>query len=300
MLRRHAIAGASAAMIALLLAPQPLLAQSAADTLKRASDAMGATQLKTLRYAAEGTGWSFGQAYRPGMAWPKITVHSQIRTINYETGSMREEITLSRAEPKGGGGYPQEGQQRNDQFISGASAWNMAGQNPVPGPRWVSDRTHQLWITPHGAIKAAMKNNASIKWFTKDNKRVGVLAFAEPGRFSANVYLTPDFLVERVESRAPDPVLGDTAAVTVFSGYRDWGGVKFPGRIRQSIGGFPVLDVTVKEVQANAPAEIAVPDAVRSASERVTTDKVADGVWFVGGGSHNSAAIEMKDHIILV
>jgi hypothetical protein len=35
---------------------------------------------------------------------------------------MREEITLSRAEPKGGGGYPLSGQQRNDQFVSGAYA----------------------------------------------------------------------------------------------------------------------------------------------------------------------------------
>lgn len=34
--------------------------------------------------------------FTPGMPWPKITVHSQIRTINYDTASMREEITLTR------------------------------------------------------------------------------------------------------------------------------------------------------------------------------------------------------------
>jgi len=39
---------------------------------------------------------------------------------------------------------------------------------------------------------------------------------------------------------------------------------------------------------------------VKSATERVTTEKVADGVWFVAGGSHNSVAIEMKDHLVLV
>jgi glyoxylase-like metal-dependent hydrolase (beta-lactamase superfamily II) len=32
----------------------------------------------------------------------------------------------------------------------------------------------------------------------------------------------------------------------------------------------------------------------------VTADKVADGVWFIAGGSHNSVAIEMKDYMILV
>jgi len=95
-------------------------------------------------------------------------------------------------------------------------------------------------------------------------------------------------------------VLGEARAVTVYSNYRDQGGVKFPGRIQQSLGGFPVLDLTVKEFQANAPAEFAVPDNVRSAAERVTTEKVADGVWFVAGGSHNSVAIEMKDHLVLV
>ena len=61
-----------------------------------------------------------------------------------------------------------------------------------------------------------------------------------------------------------------------------------------------MLDLTVRDVQPNAPADIQIPDLVRSASERVTVDKVADGVWFVGGGSHNSVAIEMKDHMILV
>ena len=47
-------------------------------------------------------------------------------------------------------------------------------------------------------------------------------------------------------------------------------------------------------------ADIAPPDAVKSATERVAVDKVADGVWLVGGGSHNSVAIEMKDYMILV
>src|SRR5207244_7488434 len=33
---------------------------------------------------------------------------------------------------------------------------------------------------------------------------------------------------------------------------------------------------------------------------RVTSQMVADGVWFLSGGSHNSVLIEMKDHLILV
>jgi len=95
-------------------------------------------------------------------------------------------------------------------------------------------------------------------------------------------------------------VLGETTAVTRFSGYQSHGALRFPGRIQQSQGGHPVLDVTVKEVAVNGPAEIAIPEPIRNATERVTTDKVAEGVWFIGGGSHNSVAIEMKDHLVLV
>ena len=283
----------SIAVAAMLVGCQSTGTQDAATTLKRASDAMGATNLKSIRYTAEGTGYAFGQAFTPGMSWPKITVHSQIRTVNFDTASMREEITLSRAEPRGGTGLPLSGQQRTDQFVSGAHAWNQAATGPVPGPRFIADRTHQLWITPHGAVKAAIRNNAT----TAGRSSV---TFTEPNRFIATVFFNADSLVERVESRAPDAVLGETTVVTTYSDYRDFGGVKFPMRIQQTQSGAPVLDVTVKEVQPNAAADIQLPDAVRTAAERVTAEKVADGVWFIAGASHNSVAIEMKDHIVLV
>ena len=288
-----------AAALAVMLMPHAAMAaDDATAVLKRAAAAMG--EPKTLRYVAEGTGYTFGQAFVPGAAWPKITVHSQIRTINYDTGSMREEITLSRAEPRGGGGYPLSGQQRNDQFVSGQHAWNMAGTNPQPGARFVNDRTHQLWVTPHGALRAALRNRATVKFHTRGGKSVAAVSFTEPGRFAATLFLDGEYLVERVESRLPDPVMGDVASVASYSEYRDTGGVKFPSRIRMSQGGHPTLEVTVKEVQPNAPADISVPDAVANASERVTADRVADGVWFIAGGSHNSVAIEMKDHMVLV
>jgi len=283
--------------VAVAFAPGAAFAQDASAALKRASDAMGAGELKSIRYAGEGTGFTYGQAFKPGMRWPKINVHSEIRTINYETSSMRDEITLSRAEPKGGGGYPPVAQQRNDQFVSADYAWNQAASGPVPGPRFVTDRVHQLWITPHGAIKAAMKNKATLK---KGGKGLTAVSFTEPGKFAATVFINKDGLVERVESQLPDPVLGETTAVTRYSDYRGYGGVKFPSRIRQSQAGFPVLDLAVKEVQPNAPADIQLPDAVRNATERVTTEKVAEGVWHVAGGSHNSVAIEMKDHLVLM
>jgi glyoxylase-like metal-dependent hydrolase (beta-lactamase superfamily II) len=215
---------------------------------------------------------------------------------------MQETIALSRAEPQGGGGYPLMGggQQRNEQFVSGALAWNQTPAGPAPGSRFVGERVHQLWITPHGVLKAAARNRSTVITRSEGGQTLSEVSFTEPGRFAANVVVGADGLVQRVESRAPDAVLGEVEVVTRYSDYRDVGGVKFPGRIEQSMAGQPVLDLQVRDVQPNAAVDVQAPDAVRSASERVTTDRIADGVWFIGGGSHNSVAIEMKDHLILV
>ena len=271
--------------------------EDAGAVLTRSARAMGADRLNTLRYVAEGSGATFGQAYQPGGAWPKITLHSFTRSIDYGAGAMRDEIVLSRAEPLGGGGYPLSGQQRNDQFVSGELAWNQTGGTVAPGPRFVSDRLHQLWITPHGVLKAAQRHGASVQRSADDATAV---SFTEPGRFSATALIGADGLVRQVESIVPDPVLGDTRVITTYDDYRDTGGIKFPGRVRQSMGGLPVLDLVVKEVQVNPALEMPVPEAARAQGERVTVEKVAEGVWFLAGGSHNSVAIEMQDHMILV
>src|SRR6185295_16909143 len=42
------------------------------------------------------------------------------------------------------------------------------------------------------------------------------------------------------------------------------------------------------------------PDAVAAAAVKVQADKVADGVWYLTGGSHHSVAVEMKDHLVVI
>jgi glyoxylase-like metal-dependent hydrolase (beta-lactamase superfamily II) len=148
-------------------------------------------------------------------------------------------------------------------------------------------------------LKAALRNDAKVGTRTIDGKSMTTVSFTEPGRFRAVAFLDGGRVV-RVESRMPDPILGEVDVVTTYAGYSDFGGFAFPTRVMQTQGGHRTLDLTVREVVPNAPADIALPDVVRTASERVTTDKVADGVWFIAGGSHNSVAIEIKDYVILV
>jgi glyoxylase-like metal-dependent hydrolase (beta-lactamase superfamily II) len=278
----------------------PAAAQDATALLKRASAAMGAEDLRTLRYAGSGGGASFGQAYRPGMAWPKLSYSSYERLLDYQAPASSEIVMRSRAEPRGGGAVPLAGEARFGAVVNGQYAWNLAGIVPAPRQAAREARLHDLWITPHGVIKAAQRHNARLAFRSVGGRELAAVSFAVPGVMSATALINEDYLVERVESRVPDPVLGDTAVVTDYSEYRDFGGVKFPARIRQTLAGSMVLDLAVKEVAPNARVEIAVPENVRAATERVAAQKAAEGVWFLGGGSHNSVAIEMKDHVILV
>ncbi len=286
---------------AIALAPLAALAQNdAGAVLRKASTAMGAESVKTIRYAGAGSATSFGQPYRAGQAWPRLNLPSYSRLVDYENAAFREDIARSRAEPTGGGAVPLTGEQKLSQYLRGSHAWNQAGPAPAPSLVAVPSRIHDLWITPHGVIKAAIKNNATVDFRTVSGKEVAVVSFTEKGAYSASIYFDDRYQVARVESRVPSPVLGDTATVTQYSEYRSFGNVKFPMRISQSMGGFPVLELVVTDVQPNAPADIQVPEIVRAAAERVAVEKAADGVWYLAGGSHHSVAIEMKDHMIVV
>ena len=276
--------------------------ESAESVLRRADTAMGGKDLRSISYAGTGSGATFGQAYEPGKAWPRITYSSFSRLADYDNAAFREDAARSRAEPTGGGAVPLmgAGEQRTMGLMRGGYAWNLVGPAPVPSPRDLDARVHDLWTTPHGVIKAALANQPTLATRNQDGRTLWAVSFTMPGRLRAMALINAEGLVEQIESVMPNPVMGDLGSVITFSDYQSVGGVKFPKRILSSLGGFPVLDLTVNEVKPNAPAAIEVPPLVSAATEKVTVDKVADGVWFLAGGSHNSVAIEMRDHVMVV
>jgi glyoxylase-like metal-dependent hydrolase (beta-lactamase superfamily II) len=277
-----------------LLSPFTAQAQDRA-ALEAAAKALGATDLKSIEIQGSGSFFWAGQSQTPGMAWPQFNVRSFKRLVNYETASLRDDMTRTRAlePPKGGGPYVR-GEHTAIGVVSGEHAWNVVGENAVPAPIALGDRQLQLWSTPHGVIKAAQKNPAGVQGRT--------IAFGVPGQFKATAFLDTANLIERVEATLSSPVLGDMPVVVSYADYRDFGGVKFPTKIRQTYGGQPALELTVTEVKPNAAAEIAVPDNVRQAGNpytRVQSQKAAEGVWYVTGGTHHSVVIEMSDHLIV-
>ncbi|MGH8063862.1 MAG: MBL fold metallo-hydrolase, partial [Candidatus Entotheonellia bacterium] len=275
--------------------------QDAKSALEGVAKAMGATDLTSIQYSGSGSTFAPGQSPAPGTPWPRFNAKSFIRTINYDTVSMRDEILRTQAEtpPRGGGGQPVMGEQRQIQVMSGNHAWNQTGETTTPN--WaVADREYQLWLTPHGVIKAAMAHNATAQTKTEGGKKLTAIAFMVPGKLKANVLVNENNLIEKVESWQTNPVLGDMLTETTYADYKAFDGVQFPTKISQKQGGFPSLELTVSEVKPNAPADIQVPDNVRQAVVQVKIDKATDGVWYVTGGSHHSVVVEMKDHLVVI
>ena len=253
--------------------------QEAKAVLEGVAKAMG--DVKSLQYSGSGANFAFGQNVSPGTPWPRFNVKSYTRMINYDTPAMRDEIVRTQAEPgaRGGGGIPLVGEQRQLQMVSGTYAWNQVGENPpAPALAAVTDRLYQLWITPHGVLKAAMKHNATAQAQTEGGKKMTAISFTVPGQLKVKALVNDKNLVEKVDSWHTNPVLGDTLTETTYTDYKDFGGVHFPTKITQKQGGFPTLELTVSEVKPNVPVDIQVPDNVRQASVKVETDKVADCV----------------------
>jgi glyoxylase-like metal-dependent hydrolase (beta-lactamase superfamily II) len=288
-------------LVVFVLMPRLGNGQEPKAVLDGVAKAMG--DVKSLQYAGSGANFAFGQNAAPGTPWPRFNVKSYTRSVNYDTPAMRDELVRTQGEQpvRGGGGQPMVGEQRQNQMVSGTHAWTQTGENPpAPALAAVADRQYQLWITPHGVIKAAMKHNATVQAQTEGGKKMTTIAFAVPGQFKVKALVNERNLVEKVDSWNTNPVLGDMLTETTYADYKDWGGVQFPTKITQKQGGFPTLELTVSEVKPNAPVDIPVPDNVRQASVKVETDKVADGVWYLTGGTHHSVLVEMNDHLVVI
>jgi glyoxylase-like metal-dependent hydrolase (beta-lactamase superfamily II) len=314
----------SGAILALApLAVPPASAQDVGATIKAAEYALGMIRgprridaVSTLEYWGTGYTYAFGQAYRPDGPWPafKVTYHA---SLSYAVPAMRVDVTRSNPDglAQGGGGLPLAAPQRQIQVVSGQFAWNepipgagfAPGTTATPAPGAAGDRLLQLWTTPFGILKAAERAGGNAKVAVEGGATV--LSFPLSGA-TAKVTLNARNQVERVETHADNPVLGDVITATTYSDYKDLGeitsDVLFPSHIVQTQGGFPVLDLTITRTDPNNPYVVfPVPDNVEKAPRaaapvKVEARKVAEGVWYLTGGTHHSVAVEFRRYVALV
>jgi hypothetical protein len=235
-----AVAGGTVAIAA---QSQPT-AQSVLADLSRA---MGAENLRCVTYTGN-TGYVgiVGQAHDIREDWPKVAITNYTRTINYDALSSAEDRTLEQGNyPRiGGGGIPFAAPQRQQNFVMNRVAWNIAGGNPNPQPDQADVRMIDIFMSPHGFIKGAQMPGANPVLITRwENGAVGTLAghryrklniisFTALGKYRINGTISPEGLLERVETRIANPVRGDMNYEAEYSQWKDVNGVKFPGNFQ--------------------------------------------------------------------
>jgi glyoxylase-like metal-dependent hydrolase (beta-lactamase superfamily II) len=281
----------------MLVIPLSIAAQDAKTILQAASKAMG--DVKSIQYSGSGHLYALGQAFSPTSAWPQNNITSYTRTIDYGALSSKEELTqVEPTPPRLGGAAPFAGEQKQVNLVSRQYAWNQAGNAAQPAVAAAEERQLQIWLTPHGFLKAAMENNATAK---KGNGG-SVVSFTD-GKFKINGTIDNQNMVTRTETWIANPVLGDMPVETTYSGYKDFNGVKFPTTIVQKQGGYPVLDLAVTSVQPNASLNLPVPDAARTTTlpaVKVASQKLGEGIWLLAGGTHNSVLVEYPAYLVMI
>ena len=286
-------------------------AQDAKTAVDAAAAALGAARLNSIQFSGRGSDYIFGQPYDPNSPWPRFNLPAFTFTIDYATPALRDDRRRAQVEnpPLGGGTQPLAAEMRQIWLLSGTYAWDLVGENAVPAVperdqrTAVDGRLAQIYLTPHGFIKAAMAGNATATTETVRGAKKTTITVTTPNKARFEGTLNDQNLVERIETWIANPILGDMMYEAVFKDYKDFGGVKFPTRILQRSGGYPVLDLTITDVKPNGAAAIEVPPAIRQAKSpapgAISPQNISDGIWIVPGGAKN-VVVEFRDYLLVV
>jgi glyoxylase-like metal-dependent hydrolase (beta-lactamase superfamily II) len=309
---------AAGSILVLGPAVEPVLAQNARALLQAADNAVGASKVNSIQYTGTGRISYPGQNFTTTDDLPRVDMKSWSQTIDYASKSAKEEMVRVQGNnpPRGGGaGFPITGEQRFTTLVNGNYSWGLNAQGqPQAQNDQAEARQFMIWASPHGFIKAALADpNAAVtdREFVGSGRNLRVVGFTTMGKYRATGEFNNQNILERVVTWIPSPVMGDMQVEIRYTDWRDIGnGVKAPFHIHMHQGDHPLvrgmnyLDAQASDVKANVEiASITVPDAVRNAGMpkvNIQTTKLADGVWLIAGGSHNSLAVEFKDFAAII
>jgi glyoxylase-like metal-dependent hydrolase (beta-lactamase superfamily II) len=222
------------------------------------------------------------------------------------------------------GGTPIQKARRQTHIVRGDKAWHIDGDGPpvaVP-PDLAELYRLDLWLNPHGFLKAARLPGANPiafwRWEQIEKgrdgnvvapERVHVVAITMFGKYRVDATINSRHQIQRLKTTVSEPALGDFNIEHESTNQIDIGGAKWPTDwhshhgwddnwqfYRQSTG-HNGYGGQFRDVKANAcPPAPAVPAAVAGATfpatPPVTVDRMADGVYRLGGGPANSYLIE--------
>ena len=313
-------------LLALLAGTASAQSVDARKILEASSKAMGADNLKSIQYSGNGWFSNIGQTYGLAEDWPHYEVTDYTRVVDYGAQWTREDYTRRQGKFPTLGRPPMP-EQHITTILSGNYAWDMRGDTPVPLTRMYLDgvpytdlRKLEIVLTPHGFLKAALAasdataitlpiNGASDFGLSQFGRKATVVSFTM-GKYKVNGTINDQNLVELVDTWYPNPVYGDMDYEMRYTKYRDFGGIMFPGLVHVHQGdprlnpAHNYYELEITSVKANVPvATMPVPDVVKAAVAapvKVESQKLADGVWLLGGGTHNSVLVEFNDFVAVV
>ena len=269
--------------------------------------------------------------------WPRIdSLANYRRTINFEARTIKEEFDrkpgLNPASWKYGLGWqdgtPVQKNLHQTFIVNGNYGWHMdgAGAPPVPmSPEDVERSQLEIWMNPHGFIKAARLPGANPRaiwrWELGEMGRDGPTRIPEKmhvvsitmGKHRIDATINNEHQIQRIHTMVSEPALGDFNYEHESTNQQTFGAIKWPTRWHSHQGwddnfGFENISAghnafggQFESVQPNACGDpLPVPDAVRQAQfppPQVTVDRLANGVYLLGGGPANSVAVEFKEQV---
>ena len=319
------------------LDPEPILLAAEA--------AIGADALSCVAISGSGYAGKVGQQRLHGyeVDWPRgEPLTNYTRVMNWADATMIEtfdrEPGHNPATWKYGlgwrGGEPIQRHSRQTFAVNGAHGWSIDGPGsdpvaaaPEDSELWQLD----LWINPHGFLKAARlpgaNPQATWRWelgemgrdgATVNPEKVRIVSITVMGKYRVDATINSENLLQRIHTWVPEPVLGDFNYEHEFTNasYIDLGdGIQFPtgwhshqgwddNYQAQSVNaGHNAFGGNLADIEANACGDpVDVPASVRNATypTNVEATELADGVWLLGGSSHNSVAVEFDSYVAVV
>jgi glyoxylase-like metal-dependent hydrolase (beta-lactamase superfamily II) len=264
-------------LIMILAWPGALHMQDGKTIVSTAAKAMGAENLKTVQISGSGSNAGIGQNINPNMAWPVVRVKSYVRQIDLDAAASSAQLIRI---------------QNNAE----------APQNQVIQPNAPWGQQFEYWVTPYGFLKGAMANPVTLRSETVGGVTYNVVSFVLQNRYRVEGYINDKNMVERVRTWVDNDVLGDMMVEGFYDRYQDFNGLKVPTFWIVKQAGFPTLILDVSDARANVAVTIPAPAAPPPAAPAITvqSEKVADGVYYLRGGSHHSVLVEFADHVAVI
>jgi glyoxylase-like metal-dependent hydrolase (beta-lactamase superfamily II) len=266
-----------ALLISIAVVSVPIQGQDGKTIVVAVAKAMGAENLKTLQLTGSGSAATgIGQNVNPTAGWPTVSVKSYTRQIDLD--ALASNLQTIRVQ--------------NNADVP---------LNQVIPPNAPWSQQYDLWVTPYAFLKGAMANPVTVRSGALDGVKYTIVSFTLQNKYRVEGYINDMNMVERVRTWVDNDVLGDMLVDATYDNYKDFGGVKVPTVLIVKQGGFATLILIVSDAKANVPVTIP-PAPAQAAAPAVTveTEKIADGVYYLKGGTHHSVLVEFADHLTLI